>query len=248
MGPTKEGLRQFGPRGGPYVGHPGHLGLAAINFAKAAAWFPIDEPDRIDSLWYAMLAMLNRGAFYVADLHALFTIACHSQPNICQYLDNSAAFHPGKELADGIRVMVEDTEPNRVATPMLVWESAKKESKAPRDDEWKGMNEWLEFVFTGGDKEKGFGIPLVASVIRDVEEERKGMEDAERVGDAWSMLDEEVRRTYPILLFIDILLTGKTYHYSSNRSTRKRRRKRNSVQRRPLAPKTPKVKVVPEQD
>src|SRR4051812_9863239 len=129
MGPTANGLRLFGARGGPWVGNPGHLGLAAVNFAKAAAWFPLDEPDRIDSLWYAMLAMLNRGAFYIADLHVLYTIATASQANVCQYLDNSAAFHPGKELADGIREMVEDREPNRVATPILVWESERKESK-----------------------------------------------------------------------------------------------------------------------
>lgn len=60
---------------GPIACSPTRLGVAAINYAKAASWMPPDDPERGNALWYAIFAMVRRGGYYLADFECIRDMA-----------------------------------------------------------------------------------------------------------------------------------------------------------------------------
>ncbi|KAA8896191.1 hypothetical protein FN846DRAFT_783928 [Sphaerosporella brunnea] len=92
--------KETGKRG-PLASSPTRLGISAIHFTKAAAWMPMDEPERANALWWAIFAMVRRGGYYLADFEVLRDMATKCPGYFTPFfpLDCIPDNHAGKHAA-----------------------------------------------------------------------------------------------------------------------------------------------------
>jgi hypothetical protein len=158
--------KETGKRG-PVASSPSRLGIAAIHYVKAAAWMPLDEPERANALWYAIFAMVRRGGYYLADFEVLRDMATKCPSFFTPFFpletipDNHAGKHAAAEVlgttVGGVRDMI--------CSPMVMWPD---DVPTDMDTLQEVMGPWTREIVNGD----GGGLLALTEVMKSVWKDR----------------------------------------------------------------------------
>lgn len=109
--------------GGPLVDEPNEMAKAAYAYARSAAWFPYDDPNRCNSLWYCVFAMVRRGGYYLADFEAIRDMAGKCPEYYREYFPENCipAQHGGKVMAGEMEGSIVGSPPDQICSPLVEW-------------------------------------------------------------------------------------------------------------------------------
>lgn len=172
---------------GPIASSSSRLGIAAISYAKAAAWFPHDDPERANALWFAIFSMVRRGGYYLADFEVIRDMAQKCPAFFTPYFppDSIPDNHCGKHAAGEVLGTTVGAMRDTICSPMV---------ERPEDAETDvGI---LGEIVNG----EGGGLLAVTEVVRGVWKDRKEKwgerEECVRDGEVWEDLESELRANW----------------------------------------------------
>jgi hypothetical protein len=180
---------------GPLACSPSLLGIAAINYAKAAAWMPPDDPDRANALWCSVLAMVRRGGYYLADFEVIRDMATRCVGFFTPFFPANIIpeSHGGKCAAGELVGTTVGGNRDLIVSPMVHW----PKDVAPDEEVVKAViGPWTNEIISGD----GGGLVMLTEVVRDAWRERleKYQEPRESMGgdEIWKGIDIELRMNW----------------------------------------------------
>ncbi|CCX06647.1 Similar to Stress-induced-phosphoprotein 1; acc. no. Q3ZBZ8 [Pyronema omphalodes CBS 100304] len=186
---------------GPIASSPSRLGIAAMNYAKAAAWMPADDPECANSLWLAIHAMVTRGGYYLADFEVLRDMAnncvAHYTPHF--RADIIPENHCGKCEAESVEGTITGQTPESVCSAVLRWDENDDQSITAQVQD--AMHDLMHETLMGTDG----GFLMITEAIWGVWRDRETIwgEPEEYVNLSkviWKELDKEVRENWKFVL------------------------------------------------
>lgn len=192
LGSVRNGKR------GPIASSPSRLGIAAISYAKAAAWFPPDDPERANALWFAIFSMVRRGGYYLADFEVIRDMAQKCPAFFTPYFPSDIIpdNHCGKRAAGEVLGTTVGGIRDTICSPMVAWP---EDVEADADILEEVMGPWTGEVVNG----EGGGLLAMTEVVRGVWRDRKEkwgeMEEYVRDGEVWEDLESELKADWEVV-------------------------------------------------
>lgn len=186
-------------RDGPAVCDPVKLGIAAINYAKAAAWMPFDCPDRANSLWYAILATIYRGGFYLGDLAVLCDMAAKAATFFTPYFPSSIIpeNHAGKMAFRELNDIYTGQPGTTILSPMTHWPDGVELDTSL-------LNSATDKYITQLLHDCTHGLLVITEIIRETWKERVELygESSEAIGvdTIWATVDPNLREDWETII------------------------------------------------
>lgn len=152
---------------GPTACSPTRLGIAANHYATAAAWMPPDEPERANTLWYAIFSMVRRGGYYLADFEILRDMATKSPDFFVPVIPPDAIpdNHPGRHVAAEILSTSAGGERDMICPAMVQWPEGIPSNMNILQEV---MDPWTHKIVNGD----GGGLLALTEVIKNVWRDR----------------------------------------------------------------------------
>ncbi|TGZ80153.1 hypothetical protein EX30DRAFT_349613 [Ascodesmis nigricans] len=187
-------LKPSSGKPGPVAAEPRRLGLAACAFARSAAWAPVDDPHRCSDLWNAIMCMIERGGYFLADFECIRDMATKCPAHYTDFFPESIVPEEasGKIFASEVVGTVVGMPPNQICSPLVSWPEG---TEKDMDIAAEVLEPWTKKIVTG----KGGGLLAITDVIQQVWRQR--VEDGESI-DAigcelvWNELEAELRTNW----------------------------------------------------
>jgi hypothetical protein len=183
---------------GPIASSPSRLGTAAVNFAKAAAWMPPDDPERANVLWYAIFSMVRRGGYYLADFEVIRDMAQKCPAFFTPYFpaDIIKENHCGKHAAGEVLGTTVGAIRDMICPPMVHWPD---DVETDMDTLQEVMGPWTREIIHGD----GGGLMAVTEVIKAVWKDRLQKwgekEEHVRATEVWEDVESELRENWEVV-------------------------------------------------
>ncbi|KAL7266668.1 hypothetical protein RUND412_010781 [Rhizina undulata] len=192
-------------KSGPVTGDVGKLGCAAKEYITAASWLPYDDPERTHFIWYAIFAMVRRGAYYMGDLHILRSLAETAPSFYSAYFvaEKIKASHPGKvACAETLKQSQGIEAPETICSPLVEWG---EETPVDQVVYQEVVTRWMQKA-VNGKLEEGLGLVALTEVMRGVWRERVEVwgerEEVVTAGKVWGGLNAKLKKDWDRVLEI----------------------------------------------